>query len=93
MSLSQWLLAKYHPVLAVWTILQAAGFDFLSLFSRDDVWAREKGMDCFLSVGKGSDKKPMFVELHYNQNADEQKKVVLVGKGNSFIYIKKHPVE
>ena len=49
---------------------------------RDDVWAREKGMDCFLSVGKGSDKKPMFVELHYNQSADDQKKVVLVGKGN-----------
>ena len=38
-------------------------------------------MDCFLSVGKGSDKKAMFVELHYNQCSDEEKNVVLVGKG------------
>jgi len=38
-------------------------------------------MDCFLSVGVGSDKKPMFVELHYKQSGDEKPKVILVGKG------------
>ena len=54
---------------------------------RDDNWARDKGMDCFLSVGKGSDKKPMFVELHYKQCADEEKNVILVGKGKKILLI------
>lgn len=43
-------------------------------------------MDCFLSVGKGSDKKAMFVELHYNGCQDNEKKVVLVGKGKIYLW-------
>ena len=53
-------------------------------FSRDEAWAKEKGMDCFLSVGKGSDKKAMFVELHYNHCQNDEKNVVLVGKGEFY---------
>ena len=49
------------------------------------MWAKEKGMECFLSVGKGSDKKPMFVELHYKQYSNEEKNVVLVGKGELIV--------
>ncbi|XP_066911295.1 cytosol aminopeptidase-like isoform X1 [Clytia hemisphaerica] len=75
---------KYPELFADKVVQRFSAFKNVDVIVRDDVWAREKGMDCFLSVGKGSDKKPMFVELHYNQNADEQKKVVLVGKGITF---------
>ena len=37
-------------------------------------------MGCFLSVGKGSVHKSLFLELHYNGNGDAPP-IALVGKG------------
>lgn len=50
---------------------------------RDRAWAEEKKMGSFLSVSKGSDEPPKFVEMHYN-NAPGTKPVVFVGKGITF---------
>jgi aminopeptidase len=50
---------------------------------RDKAWAEAKGMGSFLSVSKGSDEPPKFVEMHYN-NAPGTKPLVMVGKGITF---------
>lgn len=42
-------------------------------------------MGAFLSVSKGSDELPVFLELHYNGAPDsKQAPLVLVGKGITF---------
>jgi len=50
---------------------------------RDLEWIKEKQMNCFLSVGKGSINEPRFLELHYKRGGDETP-IVLVGKGVTF---------
>jgi len=48
-------------------------------------WAEEKKMNSFLSVANGSVQPPKFVELHYNNSTDAQRKpIVFVGKGITF---------
>lgn len=42
-------------------------------------------MGAFLSVSKGSEEPPVFLELHYNGSPDStQAPLVLVGKGITF---------
>jgi len=50
----------------------------------DKEWAEEKKMGSFLSVAKGSDQPPKFVELHFKNAGDERKPIVFVGKGVTF---------
>ncbi len=38
-------------------------------------------MGAFLSVAKGSDEDPWFLEIKYNGGTDGQKPLALVGKG------------
>ena len=41
-------------------------------------------MEAFLSVAKGSDQLPVFLEIKYNGVKDGSRPVVLVGKGVTF---------
>uniref|UniRef100_H0WSC8 Cytosol aminopeptidase n=1 Tax=Otolemur garnettii TaxID=30611 RepID=H0WSC8_OTOGA len=52
---------------------------------RPKSWIEEQTMGSFLSVAKGSDEPPVFLEIHYtgSPNASEQP-LVLVGKGITF---------
>lgn len=50
----------------------------------DKEWAEKMKMGSFLSVAKGSDQPPKFVELHYKNTSDDVKPLVFVGKGITF---------
>ena len=50
-----------------------------AFYFRDEEWAKEKRMGCFLSVGAGSEHSSRFLELHYK--GSDCSPVVLVGKG------------
>lgn len=50
---------------------------------RDRAWAEGMKMGSFLSVARGSDEPPVFLEMHYN-NAPNTKPIVFVGKGITF---------
>uniref|UniRef100_A0A8C5B2D5 Cytosol aminopeptidase n=1 Tax=Gadus morhua TaxID=8049 RepID=A0A8C5B2D5_GADMO len=48
-------------------------------------WIVEQQMGAFLSVSKGSEEPPVFLELHYNGSPDKtQAPLLLVGKGITF---------
>lgn len=49
---------------------------------RDETWAEKMKMNCFLSVGRGSVNKSVFLEVHYK--GSEETPLVLVGKGVTF---------
>nr|XP_028599674.1 cytosol aminopeptidase isoform X1 [Podarcis muralis] len=52
---------------------------------RDKSWIEAKEMGSFLSVAKGSDEPPVFLELHYKGSCDaSEPPVVFVGKGITF---------
>uniref|UniRef100_A0AAX7U788 Cytosol aminopeptidase n=1 Tax=Astatotilapia calliptera TaxID=8154 RepID=A0AAX7U788_ASTCA len=51
----------------------------------DRAWIEEQQMGAFLSVSKGSEEPPVFLELHYNGSPDsKQPPLLLVGKGITF---------
>uniref|UniRef100_A0A1L8E2M7 Cytosol aminopeptidase n=1 Tax=Nyssomyia neivai TaxID=330878 RepID=A0A1L8E2M7_9DIPT len=50
----------------------------------DKKWASDLGMESFLSVSKGSDEPPVFLEITYNGAGTDQKPICLVGKGITF---------
>lgn len=55
------------------------------LIHRAKPWIESEQMGAFLSVAKGSDEPPVFLEVHYNGNPDStQAPLVLVGKGVTF---------
>jgi len=54
----------------------------VAMFIRDEAWAEQNKMGCFLSVGRGSVNRSIMLELHY-KGADT-KPVILVGKGITF---------
>jgi len=54
----------------------------VNVIVRDEEWAKEKRMGCFLSVGAGSEHSSRFLELHYK--GSDCSPVVLVGKGVTF---------
>lgn len=47
-------------------------------------WAEAKKMGSFLSVSRGSDEPPIFLEVTYNGRGDNSEPIVLVGKGITF---------
>ncbi|XP_038071001.1 cytosol aminopeptidase-like [Patiria miniata] len=47
-------------------------------------WAMEKNMGGFLSVAKGSDQPPIFLEMTYNGTDPAVKPLILIGKGVTF---------
>ncbi|XP_044274441.1 cytosol aminopeptidase isoform X2 [Varanus komodoensis] len=52
---------------------------------RDKAWIEAHNMGSFLSVTKGSDEPPVFLEVHYNGSSDANElPLVFVGKGITF---------
>ncbi|XP_072025837.1 cytosol aminopeptidase-like [Amphiura filiformis] len=47
-------------------------------------WATQNKMEAFLSVAKGSDQLPVFLEIKYSGGESENEPLVLVGKGVTF---------
>uniref|UniRef100_A0A8C9VCI6 Cytosol aminopeptidase n=1 Tax=Scleropages formosus TaxID=113540 RepID=A0A8C9VCI6_SCLFO len=59
--------------------------DKVIIHKRPKSWIEEQQMGAFLSVSKGSEEPPVFLEIHYNGNAESsQPPLVLVGKGITF---------
>uniref|UniRef100_A0A1B0D6G6 Cytosol aminopeptidase n=2 Tax=Phlebotomus papatasi TaxID=29031 RepID=A0A1B0D6G6_PHLPP len=56
----------------------------VEVVAHDQEWARSLGMESFLSVAKGSDEPPVFLEMTYKGAAQDQKPLCLVGKGITF---------
>ena len=71
---------------------------FFFFCNRPLSWIKEKKMGAFLSVAKGSDEEPWFLEIKYNGGSKGQKPLALVGKGwvgknnacknNNYCYLK-----
>nr|XP_033804608.1 cytosol aminopeptidase [Geotrypetes seraphini]XP_033804617.1 cytosol aminopeptidase [Geotrypetes seraphini] len=52
---------------------------------RSQSWIEKEQMGAFLSVAKGSDEPPVFLEIHYNGSSNtKEPPLVLVGKGVTF---------
>lgn len=51
---------------------------------RDQAWAQSMKMGSFLSVAKGSDQEPKFLEIDYSGGKQDDAPVVFVGKGVTF---------
>ncbi|KAK6324351.1 hypothetical protein J4Q44_G00036930 [Coregonus suidteri] len=59
--------------------------DHVTIHKRSQEWIEEQQMGAFLSVSKGSEEPPVFLELHYNGCPDNtHSPLLLVGKGITF---------
>ncbi|XP_067107018.1 cytosol aminopeptidase [Osmerus mordax] len=59
--------------------------DRVTVHKRPQGWIEEQKMGAFLSVSKGSEEPPVFLELHYNGCPDHtHTPLLLVGKGITF---------
>lgn len=59
--------------------------DRVTIHRRPRAWIEEQQMGAFLSVSKGSEEPPVFLELHYNGSPDSKHPpLLLVGKGITF---------
>ncbi|XP_055494548.1 cytosol aminopeptidase [Leucoraja erinacea] len=59
--------------------------DNVEVHIRPKSWIEEQQMGAFLSVAKGSDEEPVFLEIHYNGSAHtSESPLVFVGKGITF---------
>jgi len=56
----------------------------VKVIPRNKEWATEKKMGSYLSVTKGSDEPPVFLEISYQGGSTDEKPLVLVGKGITF---------
>ncbi|CAN7941264.1 unnamed protein product, partial [Ixodes hexagonus] len=56
----------------------------VKVIPRDLKWIEEQKMGSFLSVTRGSEEPPVFLELHYEGTSGEEQPLVLVGKGITF---------
>ncbi|CDW53285.1 cytosol aminopeptidase [Trichuris trichiura] len=59
-------------------------FSNVEVITHDNEWALEKKMGAFLSVGKGSDEPPVFLEIRLKAKKASRAPVCLVGKGVCF---------
>ncbi|KFD64914.1 hypothetical protein M514_22942 [Trichuris suis] len=59
-------------------------FSNVEVVTHDNEWALEKKMGAFLSVGKGSDEPPVFLEIRLKAKKACRAPVCLVGKGVCF---------
>lgn len=55
----------------------------VNVTAHDSLWARQQGMNSFLSVARGSVEPPVFLEISYN-GAGNAQPICLVGKGITF---------
>ncbi|XP_067893938.1 cytosol aminopeptidase [Heterodontus francisci] len=59
--------------------------DKVEVYIRPKSWIEEQQMGAFLSVAKGSDEEPVFLEIHYNgSTVSGELPLVFVGKGITF---------
>lgn len=59
--------------------------DRVTVHKRPQKWIEDQNMGAFLSVSKGSEEPPVFLELHYNGCPDHtHTPLLLVGKGITF---------
>eukprot|EP01117_Protostelium_nocturnum_P018766 TRINITY_DN7916_c0_g1_i1.p1 TRINITY_DN7916_c0_g1~~TRINITY_DN7916_c0_g1_i1.p1 ORF type:complete len:472 (-),score=143.18 TRINITY_DN7916_c0_g1_i1:90-1505(-) len=73
------------PILFSERIVQLmSGLENVTVQVHDENWAKEKKMGSFLSVARGSDEPPRFVEVHYKGNGGDQFDYAFVGKGVTF---------
>ncbi|MEE6462419.1 hypothetical protein FKM82_001585 [Ascaphus truei] len=57
----------------------------VKVFTRSKTWIEEQQMGAFLSVAKGSDEPPVFLEIHYSGSPNaKESPLVFVGKGVTF---------
>lgn len=56
----------------------------VQVVAHDQAWAEAKKMGSFLSVSRGSDEPPVFLEVTYNGRSDHSEPICLVGKGITF---------
>ncbi len=57
----------------------------VEIISRDCEWIKEKKMNCFFGVSKGSNEPPVFLEIHYKADPNPDAiPLVFVGKGVTF---------
>ncbi|KLO07529.1 leucine aminopeptidase [Schizopora paradoxa] len=65
---------------------EAEGLDGVTVTIRDEAWAKEKGMNTFLSVTKGTDEPAKFLEFHYKgaPSSSSSRPLAFVGKGVTF---------
>ena len=54
----------------------------VSVQIHDKAWAEKKKMGSFLSVARGSNEEPKFLEIHYKGSSDPP--IAFVGKGVTF---------
>lgn len=73
------ILPRYRHLYWNWYITS------IILFNRDKEWIKAQKMEAFLSVAKGSEEPPVFLELEYKgNNSSDTPPVALVGKGVTF---------
>ncbi|KAF8792280.1 cytosol aminopeptidase-like isoform X2 [Argiope bruennichi] len=72
------------PSIFVKTVTEKCKDSNIKLIARDKAWIESKKMGSFLSVARGSEEEPKFLELHYDGAPDTKKCIALVGKGITF---------
>lgn len=60
----------------------------VQVIAHDKCWAEEKNMGSFLSVTRGSDEPPVFLEMVYKGGDSNDKPVLLVGKKVQVSFLK-----
>ncbi|GIX79017.1 cytosol aminopeptidase [Caerostris extrusa] len=65
-------------------LAECQNFSHIKLVVREQDWIESKKMGSFLSVTRGSEEKPKFLELHYDGAPDTKKCIAFVGKGITF---------
>lgn len=90
-NLARWLMEApanhVTPTVFAETIEQklAPHAERVTIHKRPLSWIEQQQMGAFLSVSKGSEEPPVFLEVHYNGSPDSSKPpLVLVGKGITF---------
>ncbi len=58
--------------------------DRVTIHILDKKSLEEKGLNCIVAVGKGSQREPLLLVLEYNLTSTSQKPIALVGKGVTF---------
>ena len=60
------------------------GLKNLEVIVHDEDWAKEQGMNLYLSVTRGSAEPAKFLEITYSGGAKTSQPIALVGKGITF---------
>ncbi|GFT81745.1 cytosol aminopeptidase [Nephila pilipes] len=72
------------PTIFVNTVTEKFKDTDVKLQIREKKWIESKKMGSFLSVTRGSEEEPKFLELHYNGAPNVDKCIAFVGKGITF---------